>query len=72
MSKQIKTPNESCAKRSSAEKAFSWDVITLAEDILDAEVQKLVFNGGNYSPVLVSQRNPAVQLGRMGVEIQAC
>lgn len=64
MSEQQQSPGEWWDGLSPTARAFFREVLGLAEDLLENEVIRLTFNGRNYSPVLVSRRTVAVQLGR--------
>jgi hypothetical protein len=56
-------PDEWWGDLSPTARGFFREVLGLAEDLLENEVIRLTFNG-RYSPVLVSGRTVAVQLGR--------
>ena len=66
MGNQKVDPNEWWSGLSGSERAFFHEIIRHAEELLEHEMLRVRFNGVSYSPVLITQRDPAIQPGRSG------
>jgi len=64
VNEQQQSPGEWWHGLSPTARSFFREVLGLAEGLLENEVIRLTFNGGKYSPVLLSGHKVAVQLGR--------